>query len=143
MAFDLDDAEREQPRWIEYKSGRVAARFLVAPRDVAKVRELNQRYGVEQRFTRGGRVVADPKAAEKNIQWMREYLLHHVKDWDITKGGQKAPITAESLVPEPGQRGLTDGMQAYILEATGADDLRDFESPLAASSNGPQPAPAA
>ena len=124
MGFDLEDTERLAPRWIEYAAGRVSARFYVLPRDEAFVEELNRKFSPEERLTRSGRSRQDPAAAEKRKSWTREYLLHHVTDWDVMAGGQKAPLTAETMAQ------LTDGMKTYILEATGADDLRDYEAPL-------------
>jgi len=127
MPFVLDGPDRVEPRWVEYRHGSVSARFLVLPKDQEFVDGLNRKYAPEQRLDRAGRIKLDPKAPEKERSWLRDYLVHHVKDWDVTlAAGGTAPIDGETVLR------LTDGMQAYILEASGADDLRDYQAdPLA------------
>lgn len=121
MYFDLDDAGREQPRWVEYRSGRIQVRFFVKPRDLAAVDELNRRYPTEERLSRRGRVSANPNDTESRRRWVDEYLVAHLLDWDgIRANGQKALITPETVGK------LTENMRAFVLEASGADDLRDY-----------------
>lgn len=121
MSFDLNDTEREQPRWIEYRSGRIQLRFLLKPRDPAVVDELNRRYPSEERLSRRGRVPAHPDDADSRRRWVDDYLAAHLLDWEgVLTNGAKAPITTETAGK------LTENMRAFILEASGADDLRDY-----------------
>lgn len=134
MPFLLDDPERQVPRWIEYVSGSVRARFLLAPKDAVVVREANQRHFTGPALTRRGRA-ADPTEAEAAREaWQVAVILGHLRGWDVElAGGGPAPITAETVAQ------LTDGMRLYLLQALDADDLRDFAAPLPASEPGRNP----
>ena len=50
MSFELDDAGRTEPRWIEYGSGRVKVRFKVRPRDLEVVKKLNAAFALDERI---------------------------------------------------------------------------------------------
>ena len=129
MSFDIGAKaveERGEPRWVEYVSegGMVRVRCLLKPRDPEIVRRLNAQYPVEERLTRAGRVT-DPRTEDQRQAWVDGYIVGHLLDWDVTQDGQKAAISLETVSK------LTDNIQSWVIRVTSADDLREFESPLA------------
>lgn len=121
MNFELNDPDREQPRWVDYHSGRIRVRFFVKPRDLAVVDDLNRRHPSDERLSRRGRVRAESDDPDSRRRWVDEYLAAHLIDWEgISSNGAKAPITIDTV------GGLTENMRAFILEVSGADDLREY-----------------
>ena len=112
MPFNLKDQSRTEPQWIQYASGGVSARFLLKPPDPAFLRKLSWKYTPQ--------MAPDLSLEQRAKDWVRDYLLHFLLDWDVVLGEEKAPITGETVMLLP------DAMQYSILEATGSHLLAEY-----------------
>jgi hypothetical protein len=129
MAFDVGAKaveERAKPRWVKYVSpdGGVVVHVKLKPRDAEVVKRLDKEFPQEERLTRAGHV--RERSEELARQWLTGYLLAHVLDWEITRDGERADITAEVLELLP------KGMRHWMADRSSVDDLsaHEVESPF-------------
>lgn len=126
MGFDIGTAaraERAKPRWVlcETEDRSLQVRALVAPRDAAIVTALDAKYPETERLTPAGRV--KERTPEHREAFLVEYLVAHLRDWDITLDGAKAPITAETVGYLP------DSLQLLLAQHIRSENLGAHEVP--------------
>lgn len=124
MPFDISEqarAERARPRWIAVTSDdqSVTLHVLLAPRDEAVVATLDARYPEQERLTPSGRI--RERSREQREAWIRDYLVAHIRDWDVMDGAAQAAITADTVAYLP------ESLQILLLQRTRSEHLAAHE----------------